>query len=842
MKKNIGGIMYCLNLETKTAEIIKNEKIFENTYEGTINIPSQITYGSVNYYVTSIGEEAFYDCNHINSVIIPNSIVNIGANAFCGCTRLTSVNIPSTVQSIGYGAFNDTGIYNNPANWDNDALYLSKCLIDVKIPLTFEIKVAYTIKESTRLIANSAFSRCIFLRSITIPNSVAHIGDWALDCKNLISIIIESNNPYYSSENGVLFDKSKTTLIKCPASKQGEYIIPSSVTRIGDYAFSGCSKLSSISLPNSLTNIGEQAFSDCYSITSITIPHGVTNIKDNTFRECISLANITLPNSITNIGFGAFCNCKNLINITIPNSVKSIGQAAFSGTGVYNNESNWENKVLYISGCLVSVKTFSIDSTFAIKVGTRLIANGVFWNCNKLTSITIPNGVISIGTNAFLECSNLTSVTIPNSVITIGSCAFSNCYKLTSVTIPHSVKDIGIGAFQYCSDLSVALISNGVVSIGDKAFKGCDSLTSITIPSSVQSIGVCAFDCRSLISIEVDVNNPNYCSVENVLFDKDKTTLIKCSVGKKGTYVIDNNIKSIQESAFSNCKDLSCINIPDSVNSIGEYAFFSCASLSSISIHNKITSIGNKIFLSCTSLKNIYISKGKIEEYCKLGLGEYRNFIQESQEKSPLQDIQPQRQQLPTTKYLFFDTECNGLPQYYNVDVCITSNWPRMIQLAWLVTDEQGNILKRQSRIICPQGFTISTEVANLTGITTSRAQSEGVNLRTVLNEFMNDLVDAQLVIGHNVDFDLHILGCELYREGMDYDALLNKPSICTMQCSTNYCAIPNNSKFGGYKWPKLEELHHKLFGYTFSGAHDALADVEATRSCYFELKEKGIL
>jgi DNA polymerase III epsilon subunit-like protein len=222
------------------------------------------------------------------------------------------------------------------------------------------------------------------------------------------------------------------------------------------------------------------------------------------------------------------------------------------------------------------------------------------------------------------------------------------------------------------------------------------------------------------------------------------------------------------------------------------------------------------------------------KKYCE-------QILQEEQHEAECQFETQQSQQ--TTKYVFFDTECNGLPFSNQLGVDDTSNWPRMIQLAWLITDEHGNILKRQSHIIYPQGFIITNEVENLTGITTSRAKSEGVNLRTVLNEFMDDLVDAELVIGHNIDFDKHVLGCELYRERLDYDTLLNKKSVCTMQRSTNFCAIPNpNSYYGGYKWPKLEELHRKLFGCNIFGAHDALTDVEATKKCFYELKKKGIL
>lgn len=156
------------------------------------------------------------------------------------------------------------------------------------------------------------------------------------------------------------------------------------------------------------------------------------------------------------------------------------------------------------------------------------------------------------------------------------------------------------------------------------------------------------------------------------------------------------------------------------------------------------------------------------------------------------------------------------------------------------MTDENGTILKRQSYIIRPNGFSIIAEVAQLTRITTDRALREGIALSTALHEF--DLADANLIVGHNIAFDLNIVGCELYREGMAYNSLLTKRNVCTMQRATDFCAIPSNSPYGGYKWPKLEELHRKLFGCTFDGAHDALADIEATKKCYFALKQRGIV
>ena len=182
-------------------------------------------------------------------------------------------------------------------------------------------------------------------------------------------------------------------------------IVGDSVTTIGEYAFSYCSSLTSITIPNSVTTIKEYAFSNCSSLTSVTIPNSVTTIGDNAFNGCSSLTSVTIPNSVTTIGGWAFSDCSSLTSVTIPNSVTTIREYTFD-------------------------------------------------NCSSLTSVTIPNSVTTIGGWAFSICSSLTSVTIPNSVTTIGSEAFSDCTNLQKVNIGNSVKTIGEFAFNKCTNIT----------------------------------------------------------------------------------------------------------------------------------------------------------------------------------------------------------------------------------------------------------------------------------------------------------------------------------------------------------------------------------------------------
>ena len=201
-----------------------------------------------------------------------------------------------------------------------------------------------------------------------------------------------------------------------------------------------------------------------------------------------------------------------------------------------------------------------------------------------IEEVEIPDTVTEIGSYAFHNFLELKKINIPNSVTRIGQEAFDYCINLTSITIPNSVTSIGYGAFTWCSSLTSIAIPESVTSIGSYAFSWCSSLTSITIPESVTSIGIMTFSkCSSLTNINVSDNNKNYSSIDGVLFNKDKTEIIKYPIKKDGTsYVIPNSVTSIGDSTFSNCSSLTNITIPNSVTNIGEFAFNSCISLTSI--------------------------------------------------------------------------------------------------------------------------------------------------------------------------------------------------------------------------------------------------------------------
>ena len=282
--------------------------------------------------VTSIGQGAFINCTHLTSMTIPNGVTSIGNDAFHGCTGLTSVTIPNSVTSIGDSAFSYcTGLISitipNSVTSIGGSVF-SSCtgLTSVTIPdsmttiefgmfLSCTSLTDVTIPNSVTSIRDHAFNGCTSLTSVTIPDSVTNIGRSAFAwCIGLTAIEVSVGNQNYVSVDGVLFSKSLRTLEEYPGGKKGAYIVPDSVTSIGDHAFNGCTDLTNVTIPNSVTSIGEGAF-NATGLTGMTIPNGVTSIENGAFSFCEDLANVTIPNSVTSIGESAFYDCTSLTDV-----------------------------------------------------------------------------------------------------------------------------------------------------------------------------------------------------------------------------------------------------------------------------------------------------------------------------------------------------------------------------------------------------------------------------------------------------------------------------------------------------------------------------------------------
>ncbi len=602
---------------------------YYNDYSGSITVPATVTYNSVTYKVTAVGNSAFRECPSLTSVSLPNTITSIGAYAFYDCSSLNSVNIPQTVTRIGAGAFKGcVSLYSY-------SLSLPKTLTQIENS-TFEnckLISSIVIPDSVKTIGYDAFKGCSNLYSITIPDAVTSVGSDAFYGTPWLSnqptgVVYVGKVAYKYS--GVMPEGTSLAL------KEGTLVVSRA-------AFSGCSGLVSISIPGSVTTVGASAFANCTSLQSVTIPksivsmgegfsssafYGCTALKDVTilcpnigymwFREVDAIEHVTFGNEVKSIGQNAFYFCKGLSSITIPENITTIGPCAFSAcvnltsVNILNDRASiasdafsgtpWlENQpdgLIYFGKVAYRYKGEMPEGThFTIKDGTVEIADNAFRSCIGLASVAIPQSVERIGNYAFAY-SELESVDIPEGVDSIGNYAFQYCRSLLSASVPGSAKSIGSSVFANCDNLSSVVLSEGVTDIGNSMFGSCKNLTSIVIPTSVKTIGTSAFyACTGLKSIVIP---------ESV------TTISHYAFQNSGlvSLTIPNSVSDINTSVFSGCSNLSSVTISEGVKTIGWGAFQGCTGLSSISIPRTVTTIGQSSFYGCTALTNVFISNG----------------------------------------------------------------------------------------------------------------------------------------------------------------------------------------------------------------------------------------
>ena len=544
----------------------------------TAVIPETVSFNGITYSVTGIGYAAFHKCESLTSASIPSSITTISTHAF-SFSGLTSVNIPNSVTTI----------------------------------------------------ETMAFLFCSNLPTIDIPSSVTYVGSDAFrGCENITNINVDAENQYYSSDNGVLFNKNKTSLVCYPSGKnEASYSIPGTVTTIGAESFFHCNNLISVIIPNSVTTIGGYAFYECGNLSSINIPESVTKINNYTFFRCKSLESISIPSSVKNIGECAFADCSGLTSVDIPSSVEGIGENAFRGIPSITYSGDAEGSPW---GAKLNTNDFEIDENgvltgytgpggdVIIPDGVTSIGEGVFRNTN-ITSVTIPNSVTTIDNNAFYGCRNIASLTIPNSVQSIGSDAF---WRVKNIVYSGSAEGSPWSALTvngiideedfvyedeaktilsaYSGSGSAISIPDRVTCIDDFAFYANKNITSISIPSSVTSIGMYAF---------ADCNNLQFSDFDNALYLGNDENLYYALIQAKSDDIescqIHNDCEVIAGGAFYYCRELSSVKIPERVKSIGYGAFFICDNLASVTIPNSVTSIGAVAFSGCSSLEPVTV-------------------------------------------------------------------------------------------------------------------------------------------------------------------------------------------------------------------------------------------
>ncbi|MDE6692076.1 MAG: leucine-rich repeat domain-containing protein [Muribaculaceae bacterium] len=553
------------------------------------NSKDNITSVTLPETVTTIKDNAFGHCTGLISVHIPESVTEIGPFAFSGCTALQSVTLPSSLGTIPSGLFQDcirlTSIAIPKAvsmigNWAFDGC---TGLTSIAIP------------EAVTMIEGWAFNNCTGLTSITLPASVISVERAFEGCTAMTEILVDESNPNYSSLDGVLYNKEKSSLIFCPEGKTGELCIPESVTKIKTDALAGKQRLNAISVAegNRCFNVDDGVLFDfrsrlifCLRNKSgeYVVPKGVYSIEDGAFRSCTGLTTVSMPYTVKWIGNIAFYECSGLTMVTIPASVSFIGVHAFANcTGLKDiyyasespiseaahvfgdNSDDEENSVIYTQATLYVPelalevcretspwKYFKTIKTYepAVEVGETFAIDDL-----EYTVTSAEKSEVSVKAVYGISGDVVIPASVPYksksfSVISIEERAFNTCLNVTSVTIPETVTTIGARAFNYCPNMTSVTIPETVTTIGEYAFCSCSGLTSINIPGS---------------------------------------------------------ITTIENATFSFCSGLTEIIIPETVTTIGEYAFSSCSGLTTIIIPGSVTSIGDYAFSNCTAMTGIEV-------------------------------------------------------------------------------------------------------------------------------------------------------------------------------------------------------------------------------------------
>jgi len=617
--------------------------------------------------IAIIDDDAFRGCKKLADVEIPDSVTYIGVYSFRDCTSLASVTLPSSVSSIGdYAFFNCFGLASitvdteNPIYKSIDGSLYTK---DEKTLVQYALgkkDTAFAIPSTVTAVGGSAFEGCTALTSVVIPSGISSIGDYAFSgCTNLASI----NIPRSVTKIGWYSFQNCTSLLNV--------IVPKDVAKIGYNAFKGCTNL--LIYCEAESNLSDWADNWSFGCTVEMgiLSYGQTEggliwVENKNEKVIIvecdkNVFSVSIPSSIngsevTSIDRYVFKNCTNLTSIVIPSTVSTIGLSQFEGcTGltIYceaaSQPSGWDStwnksKCPIVWDCnntdvssdgyiyvVIDKIRYKLKGTTAelarqssgievayipekityneLEYNVTKINASAFYNCTKLTTVSIPSSVISIGNTVFYNCISLTDISVDegnkNHKSVDGSLYSKNGKTLmqyalgradTEFAIPNTVTTINGFAFYGNSSLTSITFSSAMTSIGSNAFYGCKGLISVTIPSGITKIGDSAFrECTSLVSVTM---SDDVTSIENNAF-RGCSRLTDAS--------ISNNATKIGDSAFRDCISLADIIIPNSVTTINGSAFYGCTALANVVMSNSVTTIGGSAFRYCTSLKSIII-------------------------------------------------------------------------------------------------------------------------------------------------------------------------------------------------------------------------------------------
>ena len=618
--------------------------------------------------LTYIGDYAFQDCSGLTSVFIPASVTGFGRNPFQRCRGLIKSLCPNTLGGDPF--YDGVTIPYDPEDilFEDGWFYNKDKTTIICAPLTLEGE--YTIPTGINTVGQYAFAGCNGLTSIDFGNVTTIMSYAFRDCSALPSSLIippsvtsagqdifcDSGvkkvaypkgiyiylgcnwqigyDPYdVLFEDGWIYNKDKTSIIYAPLTLEGDYTIPGGINTIGEGAFAGCSGLTSIDCGN-VTTINENAFAGCSGLTSIDFGN-VTTIKERAFHDCSGLTSVILPPSVKTVGRDLFEHCSELVKSAYPNNIgnpfyRYVVAVAYNPDGAII-EDGW---IFGPERASILFAPSTLEGEYTVPAGVTTIGGNAFSSCRGLTSVIISPSVKSIGKDAFSSCTGLVKSAYPENLANPFNSGLSIAYNSEGAIVENGL----IFGSQHTSILFVPhtfegeyTIPSSVNSIGKEAFRKCEMLTSVEIPASVLTVGESAFRaCSSLANFKIADGDTTIEFKRDALVDTPVNNLY---AGRNWTYegttnsngwltsqvtlfpnvssvTIGNQVTSIGDFAFSDCKSLSDVTIGNHVTSIGECAFYNCKSLDEVIIPSSVRSIGNRTFDSCKLLKKISIENG----------------------------------------------------------------------------------------------------------------------------------------------------------------------------------------------------------------------------------------
>ncbi|MDO4627943.1 MAG: leucine-rich repeat protein [Planctomycetia bacterium] len=583
--------------------------------------PENATYKSVDGVLFSKDGKKLVKFPHgseIREYTVPDGVTEIEPGAFRDCRKLVSVTIPETVIAMNVNAF--SGVSNDFTLRGRRESYADFFALDFKlkfIAITADGQIDDTpLEEAQKTLRYTLLDGVVHVTGlrhevtpvVEIPAKIKGYPVTAVDWaafhykRHVRKVRVSEENEYFQNRNGIIFSKDGKTLIRCLTSNMRNEEIPAGVTTIAPRAFAECGGLTTLTIPESVTTIGDKAFANCPNLLFVKIPASVTKIGEEVFRQVPITGTYSEPIVYVTRGSYAETYVKlNKIRYILPNvETQQVSEKKFVATKIIDSQSI-EYSLEYDSEEQED-HSEKQDSYHVVRCGDRgvisivipakihgipvtCINHNAFEECQHLESITIPEGITEIGNSAFSGCISLTSVTIPESVSIIGHRAFWRCIALETVQLPKKLtNNFGPGVFCHCASLKSIDLPNGMKEFRFGMFKNCVALETITLPESIETVeGFGHFP--NLKAIYVSPDNPNFKSVDGVLYSKNGKTLLRFPRNSEiREYVVPDGVTGISDAAFSGCAKLISVKIPEGVTYVGVCSFWNCPNLRSVTV------------------------------------------------------------------------------------------------------------------------------------------------------------------------------------------------------------------------------------------------------------------